>query len=131
MHKAVRLTLRVTLLLLTLLEGLGMAGAGLGKFRNQVWHDAFVIWGYPMWFMYAVGAVEMIGGLALFVPRVASWAAMGLMAVMIGAVVTSLHHPIVEPRFTWVTPAMHLCFLSALAAARWRDRWRALPQPRL
>ena len=124
MHKNVRLALRVTLLLLTLLDGVGMTGTGLAKFRNPRWHDAFVVWGDPMWFMYALGVFEMIGGLSLFVPRLAAWAALALMSVMIGAVATTAYHPIVEHRFTWATPALHLCILSAIAAMRWKERWR-------
>ena len=124
MHKNVRLALRVTLLLLTLLEGLGMPAAGTGKFWNHFWRDGFVIWGYPMWFMYGIGAVETIAGLALFVPRLASGAALVLIAIMLGAVVTSVHHPIVQPRFTWGTPAAHAVFLTIIAILRWKERWR-------
>ena len=124
--------LRIVLILLTLLDGLGMPGAGWGKFSKPVWHDAFVVWGYPMWFMYAVGVAEIVGGLSLFVPGLASWAALGLMTIMLGAVATSLHHPILAPQpFTWSAPTFHLCILGAIAAMRWKERWRPKPHTRM
>jgi putative oxidoreductase len=37
------------------------------------------------WFRYFIGAVELAGGIGLMVPRLAGPAAVGLMALMIGA----------------------------------------------
>ena len=125
MHKGVRMALRVVLLLATLLEGVGMAGSGSAKFYAPIWRTVFGIWGYPMWFMYGIGALETIGGASLFVPKAASWAAMVLMVIMAGAVVTTGVHPIPEHRFTWGAPAAHLAVLSVIALLRWKERWRA------
>lgn len=49
---------------------------------------AFERWGYPVWFMYFTGAVEVVGAVALMIPRLASVAALGLSGVMVGAVAT-------------------------------------------
>ncbi|GAA4360959.1 DoxX family protein [Kangiella marina] len=52
--------------------------------------EAFSRWGYPLWFMYLTGVIEVVGGVALLVPRLASYAAVGLSVVMVGAVATHL-----------------------------------------
>ena len=54
--------------------------------------DAFERWGYPVWFMYFTGAVEVAGAVALLIPRLASIAALGLSGVMVGAVATHVMH---------------------------------------
>jgi putative oxidoreductase len=41
--------------------------------------------GAGQWFRYFIGAVELAGGIGLMVPRLAGPAAVGLMALMIGA----------------------------------------------
>ncbi|OZM79261.1 DoxX family protein [Pseudonocardia sp. MH-G8] len=41
--------------------------------------------GAGQWFRYVVGALELAGGIGLLVPRLAGPAALGLMALMIGA----------------------------------------------
>ncbi|MGB0684444.1 MAG: DoxX family protein [Magnetovibrionaceae bacterium] len=50
--------------------------------------EAFERWGYPIWFMYAAGGIEVAGAVALFIERLRAAAALGLAAFMIGAVVT-------------------------------------------
>jgi putative oxidoreductase len=46
--------------------------------------------GYPAWFMYLTGAVEVIGAVALAVPRTATLGALILGCTMIAAVATHL-----------------------------------------
>jgi len=46
--------------------------------------------GVGQWFRYVVGGLEAVGAIGLVIPRVAWLAALGLAAVMVGAVVTSL-----------------------------------------
>lgn len=50
---------------------------------------AFARWGYPLWFMYAVGAAETLGALGLLTP-LRRWAAGGLLLLMLGALQTHL-----------------------------------------
>jgi putative oxidoreductase len=65
---------------------------GWAKFDpNGFWTPAFVRWGYPVWMRVAVGAIELVGGALLLVPWVASYAALAVMAVMLGALGTRLH----------------------------------------
>ena len=42
-------------------------GAKLMGSHSQVEH--FALWGYPLWFLYVVGVVEVAGGLCLFIPK--------------------------------------------------------------
>jgi len=52
--------------------------------------EHFTQWGYPPWFRTIIGLIEVSGGLALLVPRVAFYAAGALGVVMIGAIHTHL-----------------------------------------
>jgi len=52
----------------------------------------FVRWGYPEWFLYLVGAMEMGGAIALLIPRVAGVGALLLGVIMVGATLTHLLH---------------------------------------
>ena len=52
--------------------------------------EAFDRWGYPLWFMYFTGVVEVIGGLVIWVKRLRFITSVGLNCVMIGAVATHL-----------------------------------------
>lgn len=49
-------------------------------------------WGYPAGSRYAIGGIEILAGLGLFVPPLRRWAAVALMVVMAGAMVTHLVH---------------------------------------
>jgi len=71
--------------------------AGALKFSpSSAWVRMLLAWGYPSWFRIAVGATEIIGGLALLVPRARLWACGVLLALMAGAAATHLLHG--EPR---------------------------------
>jgi uncharacterized membrane protein YphA (DoxX/SURF4 family) len=54
--------------------------------------ENFARWGYSPTFMHAVGAVEVLGGIALLVPALAAPAALALLCTMAGAVRTGLLH---------------------------------------
>ena len=51
---------------------------------------AFERWGYPLWFMYFTGIVEVSGGLALLFLKYRGVVSLGLSVVMCGAVMTHL-----------------------------------------
>ena len=53
---------------------------------------AFARWGYPLWFMYLTGVIEVLGGLALLWRRITALVAAGLGCFMIGAVATHAVH---------------------------------------
>lgn len=50
--------------------------------------EAFARWGYPSWFMYLTGILEVAGAIGLLVPRVSALAAFCLAGLMAVAVYT-------------------------------------------
>jgi uncharacterized membrane protein YphA (DoxX/SURF4 family) len=95
---------------------------GVAKFLAPEWERNFARWGYPPGFHLVIGALEVLGGLGLLVPSLASYAAGGLMAIMVGAVLTHLLHD--EMRRA-AGPIPHFVLLGILALARWSKarRW--------
>src|SRR5262245_4482867 len=76
--------------LLTLLLAVLMAGPGSEKFTGDTWERMFRRWGYPDGFYLVIGAVEVIGGIALLVPKLTSYSAIVLVVVMLGASATQV-----------------------------------------
>ena len=112
--------------ILTLLLAVLMAGPGSQKFTSPVWERMFRTWGYPDGFYLVIGVVEVIGGIALLIPRVASYSAIMLAVVMIGAAATQ----ILRGGRNGVGEIVFASLLCVLAAIRWRDRLRInRPQP--
>lgn len=73
------------------LIALVMLMAGVSKLRGteeQV--KGFAAMGYPLWFLYAIGVVEVVGAILLLVPRTAALGVLLLGATMVGAVVSLL-----------------------------------------
>ena len=54
------------------------------------WTNAFVRWGYPVWFRILIGAMEFGGGLLMLVPTVRPFGALLLFVVMMGALATRI-----------------------------------------
>ena len=80
---------------ISILMALLFAAQGLSKFWGPSagqWGNRFSNWGYPAGSSYIVGAVEIISGLALLLPRGRKLAAGSLMFVMMGALCTHLIH---------------------------------------
>jgi uncharacterized membrane protein YphA (DoxX/SURF4 family) len=86
----------------------------------------FRTWGYPDGFYLVIGAVEVIGGIALLIPRLASYSAIMLAIVMIGAAATQ----VLRGGRNGAGEIVFALLLCAIAAIRWRDRLRVnRPQP--
>ncbi len=82
---------KIGLWIITILSTLPMLGGGVTKLMAMPDHVAhFTGWGYPLWFMYAIGAAELLGGLALLYPRLATVSSALLVPIMGGAVFTHL-----------------------------------------
>ncbi|MEV6108181.1 DoxX family protein [Streptomyces sp. NPDC051940] len=71
--------------------------------------------GYGDWFMYAVGVLEVAGGIALLIPRLAGLAATALTALMVGAEVFTWVY--LETTF-WYTPVILGAAFAAIAYRR-------------
>ena len=126
--------------LITCIEALGMGAAGYGKlsarpnFGAAYWEQWFTLWGYPHSFLVVVAVVEVGGALLLLVPRMAPYAALTLLTVMLGAIFTTMAHahdalpPGLNPRdFTPVLPTIHLVLLCIVLVSRRRNlRFRPL-----
>ena len=104
---------------LQILMAVAFVAIGIGKFRSAFWVRSFAHWGYPDEFRVVIGLVEAAGGVMLLVPRLTSYAALALGAVMVGASVT---HAVWGEM--WIRPLPHLGVLLALAWLRWPQRWR-------
>ena len=65
--------------------------AGGSKLASPDAHiEAFVRWGYPVWFLYMTGLVEVAGAVLLLAPTVRFYGAALLACTMIGATFTHL-----------------------------------------
>lgn len=114
---------------LSALAALGVGSAGAAKlFTSGEWDRLFQSWGYPLWFMVVIACLEMLGAVALLVPRVAWLGATLLAIVMLGAAATLIAHPgthLFRGRHAPMTPATPLVWFAVLcgiAVVRWRQR---------
>ena len=116
--RVLRVALHIGLWLITLFEVFGLGQAGLRKFTSMdVWWSLFENWGYPFWFLVVIGVAELGGAVLLLVPRLAAYAAVGLIVVMVGGLATELFN---EKLFGPWFPLMHIVLLSIIAMARYR-----------
>ena len=110
------------------LAGAAFVAIGTGKFADPNWARRFERWGYPDGFYMVVGALEAVGGVLLLVPKLSSYAAALLAAIMIGALATHGLHG--ETRML-VAPLPWLAVFTLVAIVRWRRAWRPrAPAPR-
>ncbi|GIJ51724.1 hypothetical protein Val02_86100 [Virgisporangium aliadipatigenens] len=115
--------LNIGLWLLQVLLAAGFTMSGISKLVGieksvQIFEEI----GIGQWFRYVVGALELAGAIGLLVPRLAGLAALGLVGVMSGAVITDAF--ILDDGDP--TPALVLLVLAAIVAWGRRDRTRAL-----
>lgn len=87
----------------------------MAKFSKPFWTRSFAEWGYPGWFVYAIGALEFCGAVGVLFPCVAHYAASGLGVIMCGALYTVLAN---EHRLGWGTPVTHLVVLAIIVVVR-------------
>ncbi|MEM7414363.1 MAG: DoxX family protein [Gemmatimonadota bacterium] len=124
LRSSLRVLGRVLLWLVTIAEAGLMAIAGSAKFTGngpEVWGEMFVGWGYPLWFAWVVGVVEIAFALLLLVPRLAAWAASVLGIVMLGALATVVIH---DSPLGVAGPIVNLVALAIVLGGRWPVRWR-------
>ena len=107
MSKSLNITTWVIQGLLALMIG----GSGLSKLLQPRWIEVFATWGYPDYFVYLIGVLELVCGVALFVRPVMSYASIVCAAIMIGATTTHLIHAAGAG-----TIAAHIVIVSLLVA---------------
>ncbi|MDW3191025.1 MAG: DoxX family protein [Cytophagales bacterium] len=79
--------------ILQVVLGLEFILAGQAKFtRMDSWATMFRDWGYPDHIYLLVGGLELVGAVFVFIPKMASKAALGLAVIMIGALLTHAIH---------------------------------------
>ena len=118
----------VTIAMWALAGLLALAFLAVGSFKlmgDQMHVDNFERWGYPIWFMYVVGVVEVLGALSLLYPRTAAWGALLLTGNMTGATIT---HLLASEWAMAPVPLVLGVLLVVLAKLRWPDRIGA-PSP--
>jgi putative oxidoreductase len=111
----------ILLWIATVIAGLGIGLAGVAKFTSHMWQPLFVAWGYPGWFAGMIGALEIIGGMCLFVRRTSLYAACSLIAIMLGAFFTLRTHP-GNPLGWGATPLIYMVLLAVVALRRYHER---------
>lgn len=82
------LTVRVLQIVLALFFGVASAAPKLIAHSSAT--ESFDTIGFGHWFMYAVGALELAGAIALLIPILSGLSALALIGLMIGAFVTQL-----------------------------------------
>ena len=87
-----RIIKTIALWALQILFGGWFVLVGVMKFLDPVWARSFARWGYPDGFYLVIGVLEAVGGIGLLVPRLTTYAALLLMTIMAGAVLTHLMH---------------------------------------
>ena len=84
MKKIIKTALWVILGVMFIIAG----GAKLVGEHSQVEH--FAQWGYPTWFLYVTGLIEVAGGICLFIPKTQFYGIVVLSLTMVGAALTHL-----------------------------------------
>jgi putative oxidoreductase len=84
---------------------------GAKIFRAKPMVDQFKEFGLPNFGVVAVGILEVIGAIGLWLPNLSMYAAIGLFLLMIGAVANHLK---VEHPFKQFAPALILGLISAV-----------------
>ena len=105
---------------LAVIIGLFFVLAGFSKLAGPPgtdWAVRLSHWGYPAGSRYAIGGIEILAGLGMLVPPLKRWAAVTLMVVMAGALLTHLLHG----EFVRVLPPLILGGLS-FALYLWQPR---------
>ncbi|TNY38193.1 DoxX family protein [Thermomonospora catenispora] len=114
---------RVLWVLQILIAAFLLIGSAMPKFFGEQYAvETFEAIGWGQWFRYLTGAVEAAGAVALVIPRLSGPAAIGLIGLMIGAVLTQIL--VLVPAFALFPAALAVIF--ALVAHDRRAETRAL-----
>ena len=124
--RVLRMVGTVALWIVNILAAAAFVAIGLAKFGSPAWAIKFERWGYPDGFYMVIGALEIAGGVLLLVPRVSSYAAALLGAILIGAAAT---HALHDETARVAAPLMWLAVMALIGVARRRRAWRPAIRP--
>ncbi len=128
--RVLRIVGTAALWIVNVLAAAAFVAIGQVKFGMPEWAIKFERWGYPDGFYMVIGALEIAGGVLLLVPRVSSYAAALLGAILIGAAAT---HALNAETSRIAPPLMWLAVMTLIGVARRRRAWRTaistLPVP--
>jgi len=117
----------ILLWIVQILAALAFVAIGVAKFARPAWATMFARWGYPDGFYMVIGALELLGGVLLLVPRVTSYAAALLGVILVAATTTLvLHGESVRPPLLWLVVMVLLAW--ARSGRAWRPRFRDVGQ---
>ena len=69
-----------------------IGSSGVGKLvSTQEWLIEWDKYGYPLWFMYAIGILQVVGSIMLWIQKTRFWAATLFAIIMVGAVFTHIN----------------------------------------
>lgn len=91
--------------------------SGTPKLIDPGWVNRFENWGYSMWFLYVIAVLEIAGAIGLLIPRLASYAACGLIVIMFGAMYTHITH---GQGILW--NIIYVVILSVIGLFRWQRK---------
>ncbi len=116
------MNIRVTKIIAWIITGLlslAFLFSGIAKITGQEFYvTGFIHWGYPLYFMYILGILQILGVIGLYLKKFRFWAAVGLAGIMAGAVVTHILSQEVEVIFG---PALLMVLSITLAWLRSRE----------
>ncbi|HZE38924.1 MAG TPA: DoxX family protein [Stackebrandtia sp.] len=106
-------TTRVVMWIVQVVVALDFGSSSAFKLLSeQTTVEGFRATGFPDWSRYAIGACELAGAVAMFVPILTGLAAVCLVALMIGATAATA---LGEQASAWPVPAVTLVVVAALA----------------
>lgn len=98
-------------------------------FFGPAYSEKFADWGYPPWFRFVVGGIELVCAVLLLIPRkrFRFIGATGLVFLLTGAITTHLIDD--APLYEEVSAPVHFAILALVALANWPSDWRHLLRP--
>lgn len=94
-----------------------MGFSGVGKLVSmQEWLIEWDKYGYPLWFMYMIGALQVVGSIMLWIPKTRFWGAALFAVIMVGAAFT--HINIGE----YIEISQNIVLLALAAVVMWANR---------
>lgn len=99
-------------------------------FFGPAYSVKFVDWGFPAWFRFVAGSIELICATLLVIPRrrFRFLGAVGLVFLLTAAVTTHLIDD--APLYEEVSAPVHLVITTMVALANWPADWKDLIRPR-